>query len=51
MVSTKDKIPILLRIGSQKTANINPKKIIINPELLKLDLLGKKLIIDFCYGI
>ena len=50
-VSTKDKIPILLRIGSQKTANINPKKIIINPELLKLDLFGKKLIIEFRDGI
>ena len=33
IVSTKDKIPILLRTGSQKTANIRPKKIINIPEL------------------
>ena len=50
-VSTKDKIPILLRTGSQRTAHVNPKKIINIPELLWLNLLGKKLIIEFCDGI
>ena len=51
IVSTKDKIPILLRIGSQKTANIIPKKSISKPALFTLVLLGKKFIIEFCDGI
>ena len=50
-VSTNDKIPTLLRIGSQKMANRRPKKIIKIPELLIVDFVGKKLIIEFCDGI
>ena len=51
MVSTKDKNPILLKTGSQKTANIIPKKSITKPALFALVLLGKKFIIEFCDGI
>ena len=47
MVSTNDEIPILLSKGSQRTANTSPKEIINIPEFLKLDFLGKKLIIEF----
>ena len=50
IVSTKDKIPTLLRTGSQKTANIRPKKIINIQELYWLNLLGKKLIIEYYDG-
>ena len=50
-MSTKDKIPIWLSTENQNIDIINPKIPIIKLENFKFNLLGTKLIKEYCDGI